>query len=80
MHFPNRKAAGKTIFKILKTPGVGRMGPSPVEVNVGEGSPSEQRDHDIRPEQGWRAQSYNPSDMGDQSRKIANSISDWPPK
>lgn len=42
------------IFKILKTPGVGGMGHSPVEANVvGEGSPSEQRDHIIRPEQGW---------------------------
>lgn len=42
------------IFKILKTPGVGGMGHSPVEANVvGEGSPSEQRGHIRRPEQGW---------------------------
>lgn len=69
------------IFKILKTLGMGRMGHSSVEVNVaGEGSPSEQRDHDIRPEQGWKAQSYNPRDMGDQRRKITNSMSDWPPE
>lgn len=37
------------IFKILKTPGVGGMGHSPVEENVvGKGSPSEQRDHKTR--------------------------------
>lgn len=49
MHFSSRKSAGKMIFKILKTPGVGGMGHSPVEANVvGKGSPSEQRDHKTR--------------------------------
>lgn len=79
LHFPNRKSAGMIIFNVFKMPGVGRMGHSPVKINmVGEENPSEQRAHDIRPEQGMKVQSYNPSNMGNWSRKVIDSTSDWP--